>query len=77
MPAVLSRAGAASGELIHLKNFLMGQLTNPTKPIPFPRWASQGGFCSLLDAVCRKWLVLLILLAGQKGRKVFMSPVMP
>lgn len=75
MPAVLSSAGVGSGELTFLKNFLMGQLTNPTKPIHFPRWASLGGFCSLLDAVCRKTLILLKPLAGQKGMKAFVSPV--
>lgn len=54
-----------------LRNFLMGQLTNATKPTCLPRWAFREDF--ILS--CRKRLVLLKPLAGQKGMKVFMSPV--
>lgn len=54
-----------------LRNFLMGQLTNSTKPTCLPRWAFREDF--ILS--CRKRLVLLKPLAGQKGMKVFMSPV--
>lgn len=72
MPAVPSSAGAASEELIFIKNFLMDQLTNSAKSIHF----FVGGhlredFVLSWVQCAEKRLVLLTLLAGKRAARFY------